>query len=141
MQLIMAMKRIRDEMIFLNIWKASLGSFKLNFWQAIDDFLGFQAYGHDAKKQVEDVTRFPVLYGPIVGVTTFFMGRDLIAVHDPFDGAAAVDYVVVHGQRNMSNTDIIVINEDGLVLFRFEFQLLELHSLVTLFSSCLLELS
>ncbi len=52
----------------------------------------------DAQQQVENVARVADFGGPVVGVVgdaAFFVYGDLVALHDPLDGAFAVDDVVV----------------------------------------------
>jgi hypothetical protein len=50
-------------------------------------------YIDDAEQQIQDIPRIAYLRRPVVGVVfdaAFFVGADLVALHDPFDGALCV---------------------------------------------------
>ena len=128
MQLNIATNRSRDERIFFEHWEASFALFEFDFGQAVDDFLGLQADGHDAEEKIQDVLWVIVFPAPVIGVigdAAGFVCLDLVAVHDPFDRAAAVDDVIVDCIGNICNTDVLVIDEDGFVFFRFELHLFD----------------
>src|SRR5574344_2488288 len=55
-----------------------------------------------------------VFAGPVVGVVEeagVFVGFDLIAFENPFDGAFAVDDVVVGDERDVFERDMTVVND------------------------------
>ena len=71
---------------------------QLEFGQGFYNAAGFEGEGDDALDEVEDVARVAVFVAPEVGVVddaALFVGRHLVALHDPLDRGFAVDNILV----------------------------------------------
>lgn len=93
--------------------------------ESLDNPDAFDAKVNDGEEEAQDVGGVVVFAGPVVGVVEeagVFVGFDLIAFENPFDGAFAVDDVVVSDERNVFERDMTVVDD-----LRFVFLGCEAH--------------
>ena len=72
----------------------SLFLFKPQFRQPLNNLYTLHAHIDDAQQQIKNIAGISNLFSPVVGVVgdvALFVGGELVALHDPFDGAVVDD--------------------------------------------------
>ena len=106
------------------------------FWQFVKDLHCLKTHRNHTQEQVEDIPWLTLFLCPVVRIiynTAGFVGLDLIALHDPFDGGSTIDYVIVGFQGDVGQLD-----PGGELDDRFIFLVREAHLLhmeIVVFSS------
>ena len=75
----------------------------------------------DGKQKIENIAGIANFFRPIIrviGDAGIFVSCDLIALHDPFDGAFPINYIFICFFRDISDRDFAIII-DGILLTFF----------------------